>query len=375
MPLAAVDGLRHLGGEPEVLARRVDLDQRGPELREQLTAPRPRHCDAEVEHGDAGERALHLRAAARGRVRRAITAQLGRGVGFRLHRVGVLAARRAAAHLTGRLVHPVHEAALAQRAELGVFDLHDRALRHQRGIGVRLLGCAHRLHRDPGFRGDPHPLGRGELLEDRDDLEARPQRVFRAPAAGADGTARQHLLARRALELVARARHLRPRGAAATPVAHPCAVGALVERPRPRHEPDARARFHDRAEHAGVAVVFVALPRAALVVEDPLEQRRLDVLPAPGVLTRAQRTADPERREVRRRDARRRRCGHHRSVTLQPVLVFFGELGAVTEEVDARDVVGCAPRPRARLPLVADARRRAGRCPDGRQTATPVRTR
>ncbi len=262
----------------------------------------PADRDPQVEHGDAVERALHRRD--RTRRRRGSDSRLGGSIGLGLHRVGVLAALRgAAAHVTGRLVHAVQEPALPQAAELGVVDLHDRALRDERRIGVRLLRRAHRLHRDPGLGGDAHPLGRRELLEDRDHLEARPQRVLGTAAPGADRPARHHLLACRAGELVARTCDLGPRSTATTPVAHPRAVGTLVERPRPGHEPDARARFHDRAEHPVVAVVLVALPRAALVVEDPLQQRRLDVLPATRVLTGAQRAADAERREIRGRDA------------------------------------------------------------------------
>ena len=59
--LAAVHRLRHLRRQPEVLARRIDLDERGTELREQLAAPWPGDRDPQVEHGDAVERPLHRR--------------------------------------------------------------------------------------------------------------------------------------------------------------------------------------------------------------------------------------------------------------------------------------------------------------------------
>ena len=179
--LAAVGAVRDVVGVPPRIAPRVDLDDVRAEVGEDLRAERSRDREPEVEHGDAFERCTALLGRRRRRRSgglRIIGARRGRR-GFGAQGVGVLAdARDRSLDPPRRATQPVHDADLTQRSVLGMFDVGDRVLGAQRGVGERFLRRAHRLQRDAGLGRDTDPLVARE--------RARPPR----PSAGSSARGR-----------------------------------------------------------------------------------------------------------------------------------------------------------------------------------------
>ena len=139
--LAAVDLHGHVGGQPHVLCRRIDLDDLRTELRQELAAPRPGHREPEVDGPYPRQRTgkLNRRRRCSGRRRRdRYRRRRGRLVPYF---VGVLPPpRRARVHVPRSPMQTVKDTGLAQRAEFLVLDVDDGTFAHERGVGQHLFG-------------------------------------------------------------------------------------------------------------------------------------------------------------------------------------------------------------------------------------------
>ena len=228
--------------------------------------------------------------------------------GFGAQGVGVLAdARDRSLDPPRRATQPVHDADLTQRSVLGMFDVGDRILGAQRGVGERFLRRAHRLQRDTGFGRDTDPLVAGEARDRLGHLREVVREDDQVLGVGrhAVGVVVHTIDVATQCQRVAvgaREHELRVRD----PLLDPALVRAA-------EEPLRRALVGDPRAVAGRVVVLRALPLARRHHQRGLEHRRLDVLPATGVEAREQRRVDAHRREERGAHAEPRRVGEDRS--------------------------------------------------------------